>query len=253
VLGLCVILYGLAAWYDVKQQATWEHWKQVADVAYYKHTRPNRYRWDRSHGEHWKMAHQKVEEAAAAEAAALMAQMDEPNQPFRKDAWILDSGANAHISNHSKWFSKLFATGDVAAHATEKEGISISGQGTVQLPLASSQDLAAVDFEINNVHLAKDLRFNILSLSRLAKSVGMYGTWNVDEIILYTRDGQLFAKAPMKNGLYYLKLEQLVNNVNTLHQYDPVTIATINLNEKVWLWHRRLGHLGWDNMRKLLK
>jgi hypothetical protein len=60
--------------------------------------------------------------------------------------------------------------------------------------------------------------------------------------------GHKIGYATFENGLYYLNAEKALN----LFELGEVVAATVNFDDPVWKWHRRLGHLGFQNMLNLL-
>ena len=53
---------------------------------------------------------------------------------------------------------------------------------------------------------------------------------------------------PFEHGLYHLDAEKPLSPFES----KEFVAATVNFNDPVWKWHRRLGHLGFQNMLSLL-
>jgi hypothetical protein len=54
------------------------------------------------------------------------------------------------------------------------------------------------------------------------------------------------------NGLTFLKVDDPSSHIKKLGTTEDMA-ALVDFDHPVWYWHRRLGHLGLDNMRRLVK
>lgn len=121
--------------------------------------------------------------------------------------------------------------------------MTIKGAGVVRLAIS------AHDLYLSEAAYAPNSSCNLLSLQMLATKAGMHGTWDKDRITILTREGELIGQAPLQNGMYCLQM----SNQETHSPNPPLVAATVDFDDPVWKWHRKLGHLSWENMRKLLK
>ncbi|PIA89589.1 Retrovirus-related Pol polyprotein from transposon TNT 1-94 [Cercospora beticola] len=185
-----------------------------------------------------------------------------------RNTWIVDIGANMHFVNDKKWFADFSDFTEEAGTANGTGNMKIQGGGSVKLPFLTSDGF----FELNlsSVAYVPTLRCNILSTSLLlCMNEEIVGQWDKDSIRICTSDGLEVARARQTNGLYELALHPQVSLYKPTGQVDdskaaplesmppgvrpPYVAATIDFSDPVWKWHRRMGHLGLDNMRRLLK
>jgi hypothetical protein len=126
-----------------------------------------------------------------------------------------------------------------------------------------------IQLELSKTLYSSDLRCNILSASKLAEH-GIHGEWG-KEMTLRTKNGLLFAKAELRDGLYWLDTtavfprnrDHVTTTLAAVEQPDlaavasrgrfPSLAANIDFSDKVWTWPRRLGHFSLENMRRPLK
>lgn len=175
------------------------------------------------------------------------------------DTWILDSGSNLHIVNDRKWFSTYVELTQDVGTADGSGNLHVEGGGAVSLPLDASGDVT--DLVLQTVVYAPTSRCNILSLSLLSKRAGLKGQWGKDGIDIVDKDGHKVGQAPEINGLFPLSLAKaeppLVPECNPVVMPEgvrpPYIVAAVDYTDPVWLIHRRMGHLGLDNLRHLLK
>jgi hypothetical protein len=172
-----------------------------------------------------------------------------------QDEWILDSGANTHLATRAHWFRELRPTTEEANGPSSP--ISIQGQGVIDMLLSDSDAMVS----LVDTLFAAEARVNILSLSKLGKA-GMYGTWDDKEITIRDKtDNSLLATAVERNGLYYLRDVAKAGahaygslatcREGSSSQLNHVTILNV-ARKMVIRAHRRMGHLSFYELRKLL-
>ncbi|SMY19984.1 unnamed protein product [Zymoseptoria tritici ST99CH_1A5] len=163
-----------------------------------------------------------------------------------RDAWILDSGANLYVANDPKWFIDLRNFEMTVRTADDSQALRILGGGTVLLNTIDGEG-NNFELQLSNVAYAPNSRCNLLSTSKLAKA-GIVGSWEADGEKLFTPEFFHFATAEMKNGLYHVRLSGQ-GHYETEPQI-PIA-ANVDFDHPVWTWHRRLGHLSLERMRRL--
>ena len=184
---------------------------------------------------------------------------------MEQDKWILDSGANVHAVNNMKWFNNFHEFDMKVATADDVNTIDILGGGTVEVSTLTDEG-ELVTLELSKVAYSPGLRCNILSLSLLGKVGNLKGCWSTDKIEIVTHNNELVCSATEQEGLYVLNFSKYGKHTAKARQLPtksqisvpggvkpPCIVATIDFREKVWKWHRRLGHLGLENLRRLLK
>jgi hypothetical protein len=106
-----------------------------------------------------------------------------------------------------------------------------------------------------NVFYAKSVRINILSPARLFERSGIHGEWD-DNIRLYLKGSiSPFTTASYTNNLWYLNtipsarpIARVRNGIIPFEVNALITNEDVNNNT---LWHRRMGHLNYADVKKL--
>lgn len=207
------------------------------------------------------------------------------DQSVRRDDWILDGGANTHVVNSKEWFTEFYDFSLEVATADDGNVLEIQGGGSVELHLTNSNGDISI-LELSKVAYAPNVRCNILSQSALGQFGNLRGLWDKKGITIETEQGETVAEATEREGMYYLNVKKLTQtaemfnsplkqNVSEAYRQIPIlggsspketstqvmpygakpplVVAAINFNDPVWKWHRRLGHLSFENMRRLAK
>jgi hypothetical protein len=200
----------------------------------------------------------------------------------RSSKWIVDSGANVCIANDKAWFSE-FQKVTYTVGTANNGGLHIEGAGTVLLQLTTDGD-EPVELELHNVAYAQDARCNILSLSWIAERAKLTGVWGIKGISIKTAEGFEIGHASLIDGLFHLQIDppehpidlqpsqgepillqassardiEAVRKDYTDQQLPPgvqppFVVSLLDYDDAVWKWHRRMGHLGIQGLRDLLK
>ena len=143
--------------------------------------------------------------------------------------WVLDSGSTSHMS-----YNKNLLTKTSKAHAvvhTSKKGQTMQAEILGQIK--------AAECTLNNVLYIPGLDRNLLSASAITQNGGKIEFEN-DQVIV-TKDNDVILTGKKDNsGLY-------VVNINPLKK----EAANLTVDNSVYEWHRKLGHLSLENMRRL--
>ena len=191
------------------------------------------------------------------------------------NSWILDSGANVHLVNRVDWFTAFKPITYSVGTADSSGVLDIKGGGTVSLLMLPEEDHdESVELELTTVAYAPNLRCNVMSMSTLTEAGGLHGIWNQQGIKIHSPDGSPVGTARLTDGLYEVKVD--ITNIRRMNKQlyqteaevtsaqatteigDPessakVVTAIVNFLDPVWVWHRRMGHLGIKGLRRLLK
>ncbi|GJZ95331.1 ribonuclease H-like domain-containing protein [Tanacetum coccineum] len=134
-----------------------------------------------------------------------------------KDYAIIDSGCSGSMTGDKDKLSdfKEFKGGYVA-FGNDPKGGRITGKGTIKT--------SCIDFE--KVSYVEELKFNLLSVSQICDKEHI---------------------APRKNDVYSLDLKNIIPSGGV-----TCLVAKATKDEAV-LWHRRLGHVNFKNINKLVK
>ncbi|GJU03751.1 putative ribonuclease H-like domain-containing protein [Tanacetum coccineum] len=133
----------------------------------------------------------------------------------KEDQVYVDSGCSRHMIGNMSYLSdfKEFDGGYVTFGGGAKGG-RITGKGTLKT--------GKLDFE--DVYFVKELQFN-----------------------LFTDESQVLLKVPRKNNMYTVDMKNIV-----LKESLTCLVAKATLDESM-LWHRRLGHVNFKTINKLVK
>ncbi|GJZ82980.1 zinc finger BED domain-containing protein RICESLEEPER 2-like protein, partial [Tanacetum coccineum] len=137
-------------------------------------------------------------------------------KPLMDDKGFVDSGCLRHVTRNIAYLSdfKEFNRGYVTFGGGAYGG-RISGKGTLKTD--------SLDFE--DVYFVNELKFNLFSVSQI----------------------RILLKIPRKDNMYSFDMKNIV-----LKESLTCLIAKATSDESI-LWHRRLGHINFKNINKLVK
>ncbi|GJZ59827.1 putative ribonuclease H-like domain-containing protein [Tanacetum coccineum] len=159
-----------------------------------------------------------------------------------EDLGIVDSGCSRSMTGNRHRLENFqeFKGGNVTFGGGEGK---ITGKGTIRT--------AKLDFE--NVLYVKELQhFNLFSVSQICDKKNRV-LFTETECLVLTKDfklpdeTQVLLKVPRKHNLYSFNLEDLAPQGDL-----ACLLAKATLDESTQ-WHRRLGHVNFKNMNKLVK
>ena len=110
---------------------------------------------------------------------------------------------------------------------------AILGKGSVGNPSTTT---------ISDVHLVEGLKHNLLSISQLCDK-GYKVTFTNTSCIIENSEQNIMFKGIRVNNIYMLDL------------FDVSLTSTkclVTLNDDSWLWHRRLAHVNFDLLNKVV-
>ncbi|KAJ9536395.1 hypothetical protein OSB04_un000430 [Centaurea solstitialis] len=168
--------------------------------------------------------------------------LTEDNQQIGKSIWHIDSGCSRHMTGNKFILQnfKHFEGGHVAFGDNPKGG-KIKGKGKISKNKMSFEDVFYVE----------QLRYNLLSVSQVCdKKFGVFFTdseclilapgFKIDENLVLLR-------SPRKDNVYCLDLERIPSNQSLNCLFSKASHDESNL------WHRRMCHMNFKNMNKLVK
>ncbi|GJW48891.1 putative ribonuclease H-like domain-containing protein [Tanacetum coccineum] len=122
------------------------------------------------------------------------------------------------------------------------KGGKITGRGTIKT--------GNLDFE--NVYFVKELKFNLFSVSQMCDKKNS-GLFNDTDCIIFspnfrlTDESHVLLKVSRKNNMYSVDLKNIVPKGGLTCLFAKAT------SDESKLWHRRLGHINFKTMNKLVK
>ena len=151
------------------------------------------------------------------------------------DCWIIDSGATCHICHERELFT-CFKTLKVKQEVTLGDGRSLqaTGSGTVELELVLPNG-EPKKTTLHDVLYVPGLSYNLLKMTDRGRKVSFCDSW----CQVVDNRKRVVACAKKKGGLYHLKFTHSTHHL-------------VNIVEsKETLWHRRLGHIGENNLKQM--
>lgn len=154
--------------------------------------------------------------------------------------FLIDSGCTDHLVNDQNYFHELLMLNNPIKIAVAKNDNFISAVGVGQIKVKSNVRGKDIDCTIKNVFYVPELRKNLLSVKKLEMS-------NI-KIVFEKGQVKLFKNQDLialgkRDRLYEISFK-LMNK-----QCLNVEIE----NEDTKLWHKRLGHIGYSTLEKLIK
>lgn len=157
--------------------------------------------------------------------------------------WCIDSGCSDHLVNNKDVFFEYVDLKVRKKISAAKNGVYLEALGIGNIRINSYINNVKIPCEIQNVYYVPEVKMNLLSVSKL-ESNGL----NI-----------MFANNTMK-AFYNNQLVMLGKKVGSLYQVEfevdnsccnYTQNKSINNSNSMQLWHRRLGHLGYDNIKLL--
>ncbi|GKD81410.1 putative ribonuclease H-like domain-containing protein, partial [Tanacetum coccineum] len=164
-------------------------------------------------------------------------------KPQMNDKGFVDSGRLRHMTSNIAYLSdfKEFDGGYVTFGGGAYGG-RIFGKGTLKTN--------SLDFE--DVHFVKELKFNLFCVSHMCDNKNYVLLTDSECLILspnfkFPDESQILLKIPRKDNMYSFDMKNIIPK-ETL----TCLVAKATLDESM-LWHRRLGHINFKNINKLVK
>src|SRR3954470_2341235 len=148
--------------------------------------------------------------------------------------WFLDSGCSRHMTGDISLFVEFQAKKKgIVTYGDNNRG-AILGKGIVGNPSPTT---------ITDVLLVEGLKHNLLSISQLCDKDFKVLFTNSGCTIEHTKKRYIMFKGLRVNNIYMLNLDEVSkSNAKCL----------IALGEDSWLWHRRLAHINFDLLNKVV-
>nr|GEV97962.1 ribonuclease H-like domain-containing protein [Tanacetum cinerariifolium] len=159
---------------------------------------------------------------------------------FKKYTYIDTQGRLKHMTGNISYLSD-FEPYDGGYVSFGQGGCKITGKGIIKT--------GKLEFE--NVYFVKDLKYNLFSVSQICDNKNSV-LFTDSECIVLGRDFKLLDNAsillrtPRQHNMYSINLNNIVP-----HRDLTCVVAKASADECM-LWHRRLGHLNFKTMNKLV-
>lgn len=144
----------------------------------------------------------------------------------RDESWIVDSGASCHITNNSEILKDL-----------KPSSISFNTANGGQMLTHTIGQVETDSCTLNDVAYVPDLSCNLFSVGKVTDKNGSV-LFTKDKVIISKEGKEILTGSKASNGTYVLDLKTEESREALLASSD---------------WHRKLGHLGKSNLKKLSK
>nr|GEW28012.1 putative ribonuclease H-like domain-containing protein [Tanacetum cinerariifolium] len=150
-----------------------------------------------------------------------------------------DSRTSGNMSYLSD-FQEL--NGGYVAFGGNPKGVKILGKGKIKT--------GKLDFE--DVYFVKELKFNLYSVSQMCDKKNKVLFTDSECLVLsldskLPDESQVLLRVPRENNMYNVNLKDIVPSGDLTCLFTKATIDESNL------WHRRLGHINFKTINKLVK
>ncbi|GJV93969.1 ribonuclease H-like domain-containing protein [Tanacetum coccineum] len=188
-------------------------------------------------------ARPKAVNTARPNSAVVNAMRANQGHPQKEDQGYVDSGCSRNMTGNMSYLSyfKEFDGGYVTFGGRAKGG-KITGKGT----------LKSGKLEFKDVYFVKELQFNIFSVSQMCDKKNNVLFTDTRCFVLspnfkLTDESHVLLKVPRKNNMYNVDMKNIVPKESLTCLAAKATL------DDTMLWHRRLGHVNFKTINKLVK
>ncbi|GKD48500.1 putative ribonuclease H-like domain-containing protein [Tanacetum coccineum] len=160
-----------------------------------------------------------------------------------QDKGVIDSGCSRHMTGNMSYLTEYEdIDGGYVAFRGNPKGGKITRKCTIKT--------GNLDFE--NVYFVRELKFNLFSVSQMCDKKNSVLFNDTECIVLSLNfklidESQVLLRVPRKNNMYSVDLKNIVPKGGLTCLFAKATL------DESKLWHRRLGHLCFKTMNKLVK
>nr|GEY75912.1 putative ribonuclease H-like domain-containing protein [Tanacetum cinerariifolium] len=160
-----------------------------------------------------------------------------------QDKGVIDSGCSRHITGNMSYLSDFESiNGGYVAFGGNPKGGKITGKGKIRLG----------KLEFDDVYFVKELKFNLFSILQMCDKKNIVLFTNTECIILSSDfklpdKSHVLLRVHRENNMYNVDLKNIVPSGDLTCLFANTTLDESNL------WHRRLGHINFKTMNKLVK
>ncbi|GJV75972.1 putative ribonuclease H-like domain-containing protein [Tanacetum coccineum] len=164
-------------------------------------------------------------------------------QQALKNKGMFDSGCSRHMTGNKALLTDYQEIdGGFVAFGENTRGSKITGIGKIRTD--------KIDFE--NVYFVKELKFNLFFVSQMCDKKNSVLFTKTECLILSPNfklldENQVLLRVPRQNDMYNFDLKNIVPSRDLTYLFAKAII------DESKLWHRRLGHVNFKTMNKLVK
>ncbi|GJT88827.1 putative ribonuclease H-like domain-containing protein [Tanacetum coccineum] len=156
---------------------------------------------------------------------------------------VIDSGCSRHMTGNKSYLSDYEEIdGGFVAFGGDPKGGKITGKGKIST--------GKLDFE--DVYFVKELKFNLFSVSQMCDKKNSVLFTDTECVVLspdfkLLDENHVLLRVPRKDNMYSVDLKNIVPSGGLTCLFAKATLDESNL------WHRRLGHINFKTMNKLVR
>ncbi|GJR42397.1 ribonuclease H-like domain-containing protein [Tanacetum coccineum] len=156
---------------------------------------------------------------------------------------VIDSGCSRYITGNKSYLSNYEEiNGGFVAFGGSTKGGKITGKGKIRT--------GKLDFE--DVYFVKELKYNLFSVSQMCDKKNNVLFIDTECVVLspdfkLLDENQVLLRVPRKNNMYSVDLKNVVLSGGLTCVFAKAELDESNL------WHKRLGHINFKTINKLVK
>lgn len=154
-----------------------------------------------------------------------------------ENVWYLDNGASNHMTGNRNYFKTINESITGKVRFGDDSRVDIKGKGSILFVSKNGEKKILAE-----VYYIPDLKSNIISLGQATKS-GCAVKMKEDYLTLHDKEGNLITKANRSKNRLYKVIMEIVDS-------RCLQLEVASDSNK---WHARLGHIGVDSMRSMVK
>ncbi|GJY88417.1 putative ribonuclease H-like domain-containing protein [Tanacetum coccineum] len=192
----------------------------------------------------WRPTRHVINHISKDSGSSMLKRFDYGNPQYAlKDQGIFNSGCSRHMTGNKFYLSDYQdIDGRFVAFAGSTKGGKITGKGKIRIE--------KLDFE--DVYFVKELKFNLFYVSQMCDKKNNVFFTKTECLVLspdfkLLDESQVLLKVPRQNNMYSFNLKNVVPSGGLTCLFAKATIDESNL------WHRRLGHINFKTMNKLVR
>nr|GFB15952.1 ribonuclease H-like domain-containing protein [Tanacetum cinerariifolium] len=156
---------------------------------------------------------------------------------------VIDSGCSCHMTRNMSYLSEYEEIdGGYVAFGGDPKGGKITGK----------RKISTCKLDFKDVYFVKDLKFNLFSVSQMCDKKNSVLFTNTECVVLspgfmLLDESQFLLRVIRKNNMYSVDLKNVAPSGGLTCLFAKATLDEYNL------WHRRLGHVNFKTMNKLMR
>ncbi|GJZ92996.1 ribonuclease H-like domain-containing protein [Tanacetum coccineum] len=192
----------------------------------------------------WRPTGNVIDHISKDSGSYMLKRFDYGNPQYTlQDQGIFDSGCSRHMTGNKSFLTDYQEIdGGFVAFGGSPKGGKITGKGKIRT--------GKLDFE--DVYFVKELKFNLFSVSQMCDKKNSVLFTKTECLVLspdfkLLDESQVLLKVPRHDNMYSFDLKNVVPSGGLTCLFAKATIDESNL------WHRRLGHINFKTMNKLVR